>query len=109
MKIKLDNKYAIITDDHNFTLCHIKVKGSESANAGEEYFTPIGYYGKFKGALKGYLEYSLRRDSETIETIEELIKRLDEIETNIMNLDIDVKKDDIKQEDNIDGESETKI
>lgn len=86
MEIRLDDKYVITTDENNFTLCQIKIKGTDSENAGEEYFVSVGYYGNLKSALCGYLKYSLKKDSETVKSIDDLFKRLDEIETNILKL-----------------------
>lgn len=86
MEIRLDDKYVITTDENNFTLCQIKIKGTDSENAGDEYFVSVGYYGNLKSALSGYLKYSLKKDSETVKSIDDLFKRLDEIETNILQL-----------------------
>jgi hypothetical protein len=86
MEIRLDDKYVITTDENNFTLCQIKIKGTDSENAGDEYFVSVGYYGNLKSALSGYLKYSLKKDSETVKSIDDLFKRLDEIETNILKL-----------------------
>ena len=86
MEIRLDDKYVITTDENNFTLCQIKIKGIDSENAGDEYFVSVGYYGNLKSALSGYLKYSLKKDSETVKSIDDLFKRLDEIETNILKL-----------------------
>ena len=86
MEIRLDYKYVITTDENNFTLCQIKIKGTDSENAGDEYFVSVGYYGNLNSALSGYLKYSLKKDSETVKSIDDLFKRLDEIETNILKL-----------------------
>lgn len=86
MEIRLDDKYVITTDENNFTLCQIKIKGTDSENAGDEYFVSVGYYGNLKSALSGYLKYSLKKDNETVKSIDDLFKRLDEIETNILKL-----------------------
>ena len=86
MEIRLDDKYVITTDENNFTLCQIKIKGTDSENAGDEYFVSVGYYGNLKSALSGYLKYSLKKDSETVKSIDDLFKRLDKIETNILKL-----------------------
>ena len=86
MEIRLDDKYVITADENNFTLCQIKIKGTDSENAGDEYFVSVGYYGNLNSALSGYLKYSLKKDSETVKSIDDLFKRLDEIETNILKL-----------------------
>lgn len=93
MEIRLDDKYAITTDENNFTLCQIKIKGTDSGNAGDEYFVSVGYYGNLKSALSGYLKYSLKKDSETVKSIDDIFKRLDEIETNILKLNKDNSND----------------
>lgn len=83
MEIRLDDKYVITTDENNFTLCQIKIKGTDSENAGDEYFVSVGYYGNLKSALSGYF---IKKYSETVKSIDDLFKRLDEIETNILKL-----------------------
>lgn len=82
--MRLDFKdYYIDSDEHNFILGKVNIKGEDSANAGETYEVNIGYYGTLGQALKGYLKHSLRKNSDDVTTVESLLKRLDELETKI--------------------------
>ena len=38
MIIKLDDKFALVTDDYNFVLNGIRIKGEDSVNAGKSIF-----------------------------------------------------------------------
>ena len=78
MRLNFKDFY-IDTDEHNFILGKINVKGEDSINVGQEYDVAIGYYGTLGQALKGYLKHSLRKNSDAVKDV----KRLDEIEAKI--------------------------
>ena len=83
MEYKLDKNFSLTTDEHNFTLNKIRVKGEESENAGEEYYSAIGYYGTLEMCLKGYLKHSLRKDSDGVKNVNMLLNKLEEVNKNI--------------------------
>lgn len=98
--MRLDFKdYYIDSDEHNFILGKVNVKGEDSANAGETYEVAIGYYGTLGQALKGYLKHSLRKNSDDVTNVESLLKRLDELE---------VKIDKVKFSDLVENKKEKK-
>lgn len=97
MRLNFKDFY-IDTDEHNFILGKINIKGEESANAGETYDVAIGYYGTLGQALKGYLKHSLRKNSDAVRDVESLMKRLDEIEAKIDNTKFeDMVKPEVKK------------
>ena len=89
MELKFKDGWGIVTDENNFTLNRLVTKGEKSEDAGGTYLTTSGYYGTLQMALKGYLKHSLRKNSEDVNTVEGLLKRLDELEANILNVKID--------------------
>ena len=86
MYLKLDDKFVITTDQHNFVLNELKVKGKDSKNAGEEYLIALAFYGSLQFAIRGYLKNSLRMDSDDINGIEKLLNKLDTIEAIISKI-----------------------
>ena len=85
MRIDLDNVYSIKSDENNFILVENRVKGKDSANAGEAYEVSVGYYGTLPAALNGYVKNYLRKN-EDISNIEELIEAVNELYTTISKL-----------------------
>ena len=88
MIIKLDDKFALVTDDYNFVLNGIKIKGEDSVNPGEEYLSPVGYYGTLKASLEGYLRHSLRKDTNGVDNVDKLLNKLNEIQESIEGVKI---------------------
>ena len=86
MVIKLDDKFALVTDDYNFVLNGIKIKGEDSVNPGEEYLSPVGYYGTLKASLEGYLRHSLRKDTNGVDNVDKLLNKLNEIQESIVGI-----------------------
>lgn len=86
MIIKLDDKFALVTDDYNFVLNGIKIKGEDSVNPGEEYLSPVGYYGTLKASLEGYLRHSLRKDTNGVDNVDKLLNKLNEIQESIVGI-----------------------
>lgn len=80
MYLKLDDKFVITTDQNNFVLNELMVKGKESKNVGEEYLVALAFYGSLQFAIRGYLKNSLRIDSDDINSVETLLNKLDIIE-----------------------------
>ena len=85
MRIDLDNVYSIKSDENNFILIENRVKGKDSANAGEAYEVSVGYYGSLSSALNGYVKNYLRKN-EDISNIEELIEAINKLHTTISKL-----------------------
>lgn len=86
MKIELDGQYYLETDESNFTLKELKVKGDKSKKGGDTYFITVGYYGTLQSVLKAYLKYAIRNSTyggKEISTIEELIVKIESIESKI--------------------------
>ena len=86
MIIKLDDKFSLVTDDYNFVLNGIKIKGEDSVNPGEEYLSPVGYYGTLKASLEGYLRHSLRKDTNGVDNVDKLLNKLNEIQESIVGI-----------------------
>ena len=85
MRIDLDNVYSIKSDENSFILIENRVKGKDSANAGEAYEVSVGYYGTLPAALNGYVKNYLRKN-EDISNIQELIEAVNELHTTISKL-----------------------
>lgn len=86
MYLKLDDKFVITTDQNNFVLNELKIKGKESKSAGEEYLVALAFYGSLQFAIRGYLKNSLRMDSDNINGVESLLNKLDTIEAIISKI-----------------------
>jgi len=86
MYLKLDERFVITTDQNNFVLSELKVKGKESKNDGEEYLVAIAYYGTLQFALRGYVKNSVRLDSDSIKDVKLLMNKLEDIENIIRNI-----------------------
>lgn len=82
MKLEFGD-FTIESDEQNYSLVRTIVKGKESKDAGGTYESTIGYYGTLQSAFKGYLKHSLRRNTGAVQTVEDLLKRLEVIEQKI--------------------------
>lgn len=51
MNIKINDDYAITSDEHNVLLKRRIIRGGKSKNPGQEHYTVIGYYSKLEHAL----------------------------------------------------------
>lgn len=86
MEIQLDGQYYLRTDENNFVLQELKIKGKESKKEGDTYFITVGYYGNLQSALKSYLKYAIRNSTyggREITTIQDLIVKIESIENKI--------------------------
>ncbi len=86
MRLMIDDKMGITSDENNFVLFELKVLGEKSKNAGELTESTIGYYGTLVQALRGYSKYSLR--SSEAKGLKEVLAKLDAIEKAIMNVKV---------------------
>jgi len=66
MKIPIGN-YLITSDEMNIVLNERKIRGKKSENAGEEYYSPIGYFSTMESCLESLFERKIRAvDAATI-------------------------------------------
>lgn len=91
MKIQLGENYIVKTDGLNAVMlkkCIVTKKAEEGEEPQtEEVFKPIGYYANLKQALSYVLNVELLED-EVIETVEDLIARIDKYTDLVANLNI---------------------
>lgn len=81
--IKLDESFIIKPDANNFTLIKEEHTGVINPDTGKEVISRgVWYPPTLKDALKRYMKESLR----TCDGIEEVLKRIDEVESKIDNL-----------------------
>lgn len=86
MRMMIDEKYGISSDDNQFILFELKVRGEAAKDAGAEFDSPLGYYGTLQASLKGYAKYSVRHSD--VKGMKELRAQLDAIEKAIMNVKV---------------------
>lgn len=86
MRLMIDEKIGISSDENNFILFEIKVRGKDSKEAGAEFESTLGYYGTLQAALKGYAKYSVRHSD--VKGMKELMAQLDAIEKAIINVKV---------------------
>lgn len=80
LKITLDKKYKLVSDSKNYMIQKVgQVQDGEKK--GDETITTMGYYGSLESALKNYKELLIRESD--IETIEELLSTIKEIDKKI--------------------------
>lgn len=87
MRVMLDDKYGIGSDENNFVLFEVKVKGKDSKDVGGVYDVTIGYYGNLEQALQGYVRNSLRKDND-INHLKELVNAIDKLNKTIKDIRI---------------------
>lgn len=86
--IKIDEEYILNANESCYTLETIStVQDTESKNYGKETRTIQGYYTSIENALKGYIKVKTRKyiSSETTNTLNELLKKINEIEAELKN------------------------
>lgn len=67
ISIKIGEKWVITSDQHQFILNQIFVRGSEAKNPGEEYMVAVAYYPTIKSLVSGLLNRELKAsDSKTL-------------------------------------------
>lgn len=95
--MKISENYFIESDENNFKLLEIRIKGDKSKKAGDEREVVLGYYGTLENALKGYLKHKIRHDLNTEDDIESFFEKLDIIHNDIKlfcnSLDVYKSKD----------------
>lgn len=89
MKIMIDDTYGICSDENNYILFELKIKGEKSKNVGEVVESNVGYYGTLQQALKGYARVSTRQPNQ--DGYKELLQKLDNIEQAILKVKIPSK------------------
>ena len=75
MRLMIDEKFGISSDDNQFVLFELKVRGEAAKDAGAEFDSPLGYYGTLQASLKGYAKYSVRHSD--VKGLKELKAQLD--------------------------------
>lgn len=86
--IKIDEEYILNANESCYTLETIStVQDTESKNYGKETRTIQGYYTSIENALKGYIKAKTRKyiSSEKTNTLNELLKKINEIESELKN------------------------
>ncbi len=86
--IKIDEEYILNANESCYTLETMStVQDTESKNYGKETRTIQGYYTSIENALKGYIKAKTRKyiSSETTNTLNELLKKINEIEAELKN------------------------
>lgn len=86
MKIKLDNKITLTTDQNNFMLNKSSIATSQSKTPGKERLTSFAYYSTLGAALKGYLKHAIRNEHDDIFDVTALMYKLEEINQTIKSL-----------------------
>jgi hypothetical protein len=77
MNLQIIEKWRITTDSHNFILEQKRIKGDKSKNAGEEYYSQVGFYVNLSGAFDGLLRHELlESDIQTVKELSELLQAL---------------------------------
>lgn len=82
MRIKLDNKFIITSDNNSFTLSSIPIKKEDSIKESAPKF--VGSYGDLGSALNGYIKNEMRSKEIDIE-VNEIISYLKDLENKIKN------------------------
>jgi len=82
MNIRLDKKWGIKTDSHNFILYQV-VTIQSGERKGEEDERGFAYYGTLEKAITGYVKYCSRLDTEKVKTVKDMAIALDKINVNI--------------------------
>ena len=86
--IKIDEEYILNANESCYTLETMStVQDTESKNYGKETRTIQGYYTSIENALKGSIKAKTRKyiSSETTNTLNELLKKINEIEPELKN------------------------
>ena len=89
MKIMIDDIYGICSDEANYILFELKIRGEKAKNVGEVVESNVGYYGTIQAALKGYAKISTRQPNQ--DGYKELLQKLDAIEQAILKVKIPSK------------------
>ena len=96
--IKLNNRYYIDADSHQYLLLRKSEKGKQT-------ITPIGYYGSITRLAKAIIEKEIKTGA--FDNLEELMIRIDELAVSISNQLLEYGVDDLLQK-NIKLENEVK-
>lgn len=80
MKLVLDNRYQITSDEYNYILQERKTTKTDDGET-KEYEVNIGYYSTITNALKGYKELQIRTSN--VATVNELINLINELDEKI--------------------------
>lgn len=78
MRFDVDEKFFIETDGYNFNLMQ-KRTVQEGGNAGKEYATACGHYGRLDVALGAYARHSMHASTaEGVKKVEQRLARIEE-------------------------------
>ena len=80
MRVHVENDLYISADGRQYVVERRGVTQS-GENAGNEYFTSLGYYSSLQGAVNGIVKLKISESTAT--TLKELISKLDEIHHDI--------------------------
>ena len=86
MRMMIDEKYGITSDDNQFILFELKVRGEAAKDAGAEFDSPLGYYGTLNMAIRGFSKYATSQSE--AKGLKEFVAKLDAIEKAIMNVKV---------------------
>ena len=75
MKVKINDKWMVISNNYCFTLVHTKVKGVKSKYAGEKVYEHVGHYHDLSSLFKDLIVHDIRRSDCT--TFAEVLQRVD--------------------------------
>ena len=76
MKIPIGD-YLITSDEMSIILNKRKIRGKESKNPGEEYYSSIGYFSTMESCLEALIEHKIRAvDAATISELLSEIKNI---------------------------------
>lgn len=81
MKIQIEDKLYLESDDRQFVLKEYNGKFDDKGNEG---YKPLGYFGKVEQALKYVVKLNVMKSDAT--SIKELIEDVERIETKIESL-----------------------
>ena len=77
IKMKLDDNYALKSDENQFILCVIQEKKDG------EYYKPHKFYRTIDGALKGYLDIKIQAGNEVLTNFKEIKDEINKLHKKI--------------------------
>ena len=88
MKIKINNKYGIKSDNYQYMLCELYEEENDEGKT-EEKFRPLRYYPKLRQLFENYVDFRLKTEpnitelNEVIELEKELRKEIGDIKRKL--------------------------
>jgi hypothetical protein len=84
--MQINKDWKIESDEMNVILSQRKIRGEKSANPGEEYYEPQGYYPTIPAALRGLVKLEVQGTGLT--DLKTVCDKLDKLEIMINNLEL---------------------